>query len=133
MVMLFDGNIQSFSYNLMFDSCNLMSFNPKEKILNGSALLMFWVIIMYMASGIFLLLYFYRNSANYFYENYKRSLPGLFMLFFHKGFMNFALGSVHFILENHYNMKLLVLSLIEGIFIVLTLLLISKSRIVIRK
>ena len=108
LVMLFQGNVQVFSYHFIFDSGNTISWNFQQKIINSLTALFFWLTIIYIFSGIFLIRYAYQKLAKYFLDNYENSLKGVSMYF-------------------------LALFIIEVCFIIVMITLIRKSVVVISK
>ena len=133
LVMLFQGNIQLFSYHFMFDSTKLISHTFQQKMMNLATILFFWLTIVYAFSGIFLIRYSYQKNTKHFLENYENSLKGVFTYFFQNGLINFLLGTAHLMLENCYNAQLLTLLIIETSFIIVMITLISKSIVILSK
>lgn len=80
-------------------------------------ILFFMFFIVQLVAGFFIIKSYYDKHAKYFYDNCSNTLTGSVCLLIEYGFLNFCLGAAHIVLENHYNIQLLVLFIIELSFI----------------
>lgn len=95
LLMLLEGNIESFSYYFTSDATKLFSFNPVSKSLNISSITIFAILWFIIFVGYFLAPYLYKRKSKYIFDNCRVALQCSRYLFVEKCLLNFALGVSH--------------------------------------
>lgn len=78
--MLFEGNVESFSYLFMFDSLEIKGSTFREKLVNTFTIVIFAIFVAHIIGGFFLIKSTYDRYAKYLYDNCSNTLSGSVVL-----------------------------------------------------
>ncbi len=97
-VMLMEGNLESFSYYFIFDCLNLHHHNPFQKCLNFLTLFCFFCFCWYVASWYFIIKVTEKEDSKYFFGNYHSNFISMLHLTFESNMLNLCLGACHILM-----------------------------------
>jgi hypothetical protein len=126
-LMLIEGNLQFFTYLVVFEFSTLFCRDILDKFTYCFLLTLFFGIVWF---GIFIYFYVKRNCSKhleYFFDNVNGSLVGVMYIVFNFGIRNVLLGAAHFFFEDDYSQKIGVLMFLELSFLALNVGLIWKD------
>ena len=95
LLMLIEGNSQSFTYFFMYDCRELYQLNFWQKLFNLLTVFLFAIFFTLLISTFFMFKASYDKNAKYFYDNCSNTVQGSTNLLIQRGLLNFGLGSVH--------------------------------------
>jgi hypothetical protein len=98
-IVLFEGNIEQFSFFLTRDLVNVFAFSFSQKLIKVAVVFFGFVVVVFSCS-VYLLSYIaYRRLNAYFMDNNKNSLIGIGILIFQNGLRNLLLGVLQALLR----------------------------------
>jgi hypothetical protein len=115
--MLLEGNIESFTYFIMYDFTQLTSPDSLGKSLNILALVFAFLFFMAVLGGQFIVYFTEGKHSKHFLRGFKVGLPSIWFTTFHTGILNFCFGACHLLMQNHEENQLVILIVIEAAYV----------------
>jgi hypothetical protein len=128
-LILLEGNSESFAYFLMSDLLTLFARQTKMKVISLASVMFLFVLISLLLVAPFILRYLHQKKRKLeFYDKSKNSFRGALYFMVEFGLFNLLLGSVHVLAEKTPNLQLGLLVAIEVGFISFNLLNLSRRK-----
>ena len=125
-IILFDGNVQQFSFYLTPELKTVFAFELINKYVKVFIIFVGYCLFIFTVCGYVIGLSFYKKLNHYFTDNNKNILHGNWILILQNGIRNMMLGLTHSLFGNgDYSILISILLIIESIFLVIFLLGIS--------
>jgi len=99
-IILFDGNIQQFSFYLNSDWKHLFFLQCGHKMLKVIVFLFGFTLIIVSVGGYFITLFLYNKANKYLMDNNMNKVSSASLLIFQNGIRNLLLGFVHYHLRS---------------------------------
>jgi hypothetical protein len=129
MLILLEGNSESFAYFLMSDLLTLFARRTQMKVISLASVMLLFVLISLLLVTPFILRYLHQKKRKLqFYDKSKNSFRGALYFMVEFGLFNLLLGSVHVLAEKTPNLQLGLLTMIEVGFISFNLLNLSRRK-----
>lgn len=132
-LLLIEGNMVYFTYISFGHLCLAFSFTWRDKLALVFTTLFFGLVVILAFSFYSLLGEFLKQKTGYFLNCYYRIHLGYFLLTSKNLVRNFLRGIIYYFLHEFYLQELILLSIIEVIEAVITILVESKKRVFISK
>ena len=95
LLMLIEGNSESFTYFFMYDCRELYQLNFWQKLFNLLTVFLFAIFFTLIIATFFMLKASYGKNAKSLFDNCNGTLRGSTNLLIQRSLLNFGLGSVH--------------------------------------
>jgi hypothetical protein len=119
--LLLDGNLQYFFF-LMFTQTQLgFSLNPRDKIINVINYMLYFLIIFFSVTSVFLVYWLSKRLAKYLLDNWKTKLNGLLAHSLVNAIRMLITGGIHSLLRSSHLQLPLLLSM-DVLYIVVLIL-----------